>query len=116
MQDPPSQRRDYHALEKAWEHANEPKGDPSVMLTEAKSRLGWYYVVCTDHADAWFKKEDLKDFASVVGIPDENQYGDRRPCQREHLQGAGRQIREMAEHSIRGRGQEEFAPAHMAEV
>ena len=54
------------ALEKAWEHTNQPSGDPNVMLTEAKSRLGWYYVVCTDHADAWFKKEDFKDFAYIA--------------------------------------------------
>ena len=37
------------ALEHAWEYANQPNGDPTLFVTEAKSRLGWYYEVCTDH-------------------------------------------------------------------
>jgi hypothetical protein len=37
------------ALEHAWECANQPNGDPTVFIAEAKSRLGWYYEVCTDH-------------------------------------------------------------------
>jgi hypothetical protein len=49
-------------LEHAWEHANKPNGDPTLFVTEAKSRLGWYYEVCTDHGGGWFKK-DFKDFA-----------------------------------------------------
>jgi hypothetical protein len=47
------------ALEHAWEYANQPNGDPTLFVTEAKSQLGFYYVVCTDHSDAWFKKEGL---------------------------------------------------------
>jgi hypothetical protein len=54
------------ALERAWEYANQPVGDPTVFVSEAKSRLGWYYEVCTDHAGGWFKKEDFKDFAYVA--------------------------------------------------
>lgn len=54
------------ALEHAWQYANQPNGDPTVFVTEAKSRLGWYYEVCTDHAGGLFEKEDFKDFAHVA--------------------------------------------------
>jgi hypothetical protein len=54
-------------LESAWKFANEPYGDPTVFVTEAKSKLGWYYEVCTDHAGELFKKKyDFKDFADVA--------------------------------------------------
>jgi hypothetical protein len=57
------------ALEHAWEYANQPNGDPTLFVTEAKSRLGWYYVVCTDHAGWVFEKtRDFKDFADVAAI------------------------------------------------
>jgi hypothetical protein len=42
------------------------KRDPTLFLTEAKSRLGWYYVVCTDHSDAWFNEDDFKGFVIVA--------------------------------------------------
>jgi hypothetical protein len=48
------------ALEHAWKDANQPNGDPTLFVTEAESRLGWYYVVCTDHSDAWFEKRTLR--------------------------------------------------------
>ena len=51
------------ALGQAWKYANEPNGDPTLFVTAAKSKLGWYYEVCTDHAGGWFKKMDFKDFA-----------------------------------------------------
>jgi hypothetical protein len=51
------------ALEHAWEYANRPDGDSTPFVREAKSRLGWYYVVCTDHSDAWFQEDDFKSFA-----------------------------------------------------
>jgi hypothetical protein len=51
-----------HALQKAWEDANTPNGDPKVFVTEAKFNLGWYYEVCTDHAGGWFEDQDFKDF------------------------------------------------------
>jgi hypothetical protein len=38
-----------------------------VFVTEAKSKLGWYSEVCTDHADDHqFKNEDFKDFLYVA--------------------------------------------------
>jgi hypothetical protein len=52
------------ALESAWKFANQPNGNPRVFVTEAKSKLGWYYEVCTDHAGGLFEKEDFKDFLS----------------------------------------------------
>jgi hypothetical protein len=59
-------------LRQAWDYANRPNGDPNLFVREAKSRLGWYYTVCTDHADDWFEKEDYKTFlyvaASLTGI------------------------------------------------
>lgn len=53
------------ALENAWKYASQPNGDPSLFVSEAKSRLGWYYEICTDHVggSSMFKKEDFKDFA-----------------------------------------------------
>ena len=54
------------ALENAWDYTNRTLGDPSVFVTEAKSRLGWYYKVCTDHEEAWFDKEDFKNFLGVA--------------------------------------------------
>ena len=54
------------ALQRAWDYANSPNGDPSVFLTEAKSQLGWYYKVCTDHGENWFDKDDFKDFLYVA--------------------------------------------------
>ncbi|HUI14053.1 MAG TPA: hypothetical protein VL048_11365 [Xanthobacteraceae bacterium] len=54
------------ALEHAWEYANQPDGDPRLFVTEAKSSLGWYYEVCTDHAGGLFKNEDFKDFAYLA--------------------------------------------------
>jgi hypothetical protein len=60
-----------HALEIAWEYANKPNGNPRVSLAEAKSQLGWYYKVCTDHESMGFEK-NFKDFlldaASLVRI------------------------------------------------
>jgi hypothetical protein len=49
-------------LEHAWESANQPNGDPTLFVIAAKSTLGWYYEVCTDHTGGWFK-EDFKNFA-----------------------------------------------------
>jgi hypothetical protein len=54
------------ALELAWKYANEPNGDPTLFVTEAKSRLGWYYEVCTDHTERGWRKEEFKDFAYVA--------------------------------------------------
>jgi hypothetical protein len=56
------------SLQKAWEYANSPNGDPSAFVHEAKSNLGWYYKVCTDHAGAdWFDDHnDFKDFLIVA--------------------------------------------------
>jgi len=55
------------ALEHAWEYANQPNGNPTPFVTEAKSKLGWYYEVCTDHtAGGWVKEKDFKDFAYVA--------------------------------------------------
>jgi hypothetical protein len=54
------------ALQRAWDYTNRPNGDPNVFVTEAKSYLGWYYVVCTDHSDSWFENKDFKDFLYVV--------------------------------------------------
>jgi hypothetical protein len=57
------------ALEQAWKYANQPNGNPTPFVTEAKSSLGWYYEVCTDHAGGtWFKKDDFKDFAYVAAL------------------------------------------------
>jgi hypothetical protein len=53
-------------LELAWKYANQPNGDPTLFVTEAKSKLGWYYEVCTDHTGGWFEKHDFKDFAYVA--------------------------------------------------
>jgi len=53
-------------LLKAWDNTNKPYGHPEMFLFEAKSNLGWYYEVCTDHADSWFKNEDFKDFLYVA--------------------------------------------------
>lgn len=52
-------------LELAWKYANQPNGDPSMFVGEAKSKLGWYYEICTDHVGGTsiFKKDDFKDFA-----------------------------------------------------
>jgi hypothetical protein len=50
------------SLQHAWDYANKPDGDPRLFLSEAKSQLGWYNVVCTDHDENWFEKEDLKSF------------------------------------------------------
>jgi hypothetical protein len=51
------------ALQRAWEYANKPTGDPSVFIAEAKSKLGWYYKVCTDHesVSSW-ENYDFKEF------------------------------------------------------
>jgi hypothetical protein len=54
------------ALERAWEYTNQPNGDPRVFVTEAKSKLGWYYKVCTDHEGGWFEKDDFKNCAYVA--------------------------------------------------
>jgi hypothetical protein len=54
------------ALQTAWEYSNAPNGDPDLFVTEAKSDLGWYYKVCTDHAGGWFENEDFKDFLHVA--------------------------------------------------
>ena len=56
------------ALQTAWDYTNTNKADPNVFVTEAKFKLGWYYEVCTDHADDWFKNKDFKDFLYVASI------------------------------------------------
>jgi hypothetical protein len=54
------------ALQTAWDYTNSAKGDPNIFVAEAKSQLGWYYKVCTDHEADWFGKEDFKDFLYVA--------------------------------------------------
>jgi len=49
-------------LQLAWKHANSPNGDPNAFVGEAKSSLGWYYQVCTDHQEGWFDSHDFKGF------------------------------------------------------
>ena len=60
------------ALQRAWEYANRPNGDPRLMVTEAKSQVGWFYKVCTDHEKLWWENYDFKTFlyvaASLTGI------------------------------------------------
>jgi hypothetical protein len=56
-----------HSLKTAWDYANTtPKRDPNAFVADAKSNLGWYYEVCTDHVENSFKKEDFKDFLYVA--------------------------------------------------
>src|SRR5215469_13153458 len=52
------------ALQTAWDYTNNQHADPNAFVTEAKSNLGWYYKVCTDHAVPanWFDDNDFKDF------------------------------------------------------
>jgi hypothetical protein len=54
------------SLQRAWEYANRPNDDPTVFVNEAKRTLGWYYVVCTDHADDWFGNKDFKELLYVA--------------------------------------------------
>ena len=54
------------ALRTAWDYTNNANGDPNVFVTKAKSNLGWYYTVCTDHAEDWFANKDFKDFLYVA--------------------------------------------------
>ena len=63
------------SLQRAWDYANSPNGDPTVFVTEAKRTLGWYYEVCTDHGEDSFASlanNEFKDFlyvaASLTGI------------------------------------------------
>jgi hypothetical protein len=54
-------------LRKAWDHTNKPYGHPDLFVWEAKSNLGWYYKVCTDHdAAKSFDDKDFKDFLLVA--------------------------------------------------
>jgi hypothetical protein len=53
-------------LKKAWDYTNKPTGDPNIFVHEAKSNLGWYYKVCTDHAETQFEDKDFKDFLYVA--------------------------------------------------
>jgi hypothetical protein len=53
-------------LQRAWDYTNSSNGDPNVFVMEAKSNLGWYYEVCTDHAEDWFENKDFKDFLYVA--------------------------------------------------
>lgn len=56
------------ALENAWKYAKQPNGDPNLFVSVAKSRLGWYYEICTDHVGgtSMFKKADFKDLTSFA--------------------------------------------------
>jgi hypothetical protein len=54
-----------NALQHAWDDADRPNGDPSLWLTVAKSGLGWYYKVCTDHRRN-FDDYDLKGFLGAA--------------------------------------------------
>jgi len=54
------------SLEAAWEYTSKPNGDPRLFVTEAKSKLGWYYKVCTDHESTLVEKNDFKDFLYVA--------------------------------------------------
>jgi hypothetical protein len=53
------------SLETAWDYTNNDS-DPKTFVTEAKSKLGFYYKVCTDHEGGWFEKDDFKDFLYVA--------------------------------------------------
>jgi hypothetical protein len=39
-------------LEDAWDWTHKPNGNPSLFVAAAKSQLGWYYIVCTNHISA----------------------------------------------------------------
>jgi hypothetical protein len=54
------------ALQRAWDYINNHNADPNAFVTEAKSNLGWYYKVCTDHEGDWFENEDFKNFLHVA--------------------------------------------------
>ena len=57
------------SLQRAWDYANRPNGDPNAFVSEAKRNLSWYYEVCTDHGEgsfANFANEDFKDFLYVA--------------------------------------------------
>jgi hypothetical protein len=54
------------ALQRAWDYTNNHNADPDAFVTEAESNLGWYYTVCTDHAEDWFKDKDFKEFLYVA--------------------------------------------------
>jgi hypothetical protein len=51
------------ALEHAWKYANQPSGNPTPFVTQAKFKLGWYYEICTDHTEGLFDKKDFKELA-----------------------------------------------------
>jgi hypothetical protein len=53
------------SLQTAWDYTNKDR-DPKIFVTEAKSKLGFYYKVCTDHEGGWFEKDDFKDFLYVA--------------------------------------------------
>jgi hypothetical protein len=50
------------ALQGAWEAVSRPSGDPGLLLVHAKSQLGFYYLVCTDHESAFWKDWDFARF------------------------------------------------------
>jgi hypothetical protein len=50
-------------LQAAWDRASSSDpSDPSLFVDEAKSSLGWYYEVCTDHRGGLFDDSDLRHF------------------------------------------------------
>jgi hypothetical protein len=53
------------SLQTAWDYTNKDS-DPKIFVIEAKSKLGFYYKVCTDHQENWFEKHDFKDFLDVA--------------------------------------------------
>ena len=49
-------------LQTAWDYTNKDS-DPKTFVIEAKSQLGFFYEVCTDHKGGWFEKHDFQGFS-----------------------------------------------------
>jgi hypothetical protein len=74
-----------------------------LFVAEAKSRLHWYYEVCTGHAEGLFKEKDFKDFLGYAASLTTINMKIEDPANESTYKARGNQIREMAERSVRGR-------------
>jgi hypothetical protein len=66
-----------------WDYTNKDS-DPKTFVTEAKSQLGFYYEVCTDHKGGWFEKHDFQGFSRRKRMSTPGLYVDFRNSEQFH--------------------------------
>jgi len=88
------------ALQRTWEYTNQHLGG-ELSLAVAQGRLGWFYIVCTDHDEAftkdWFNKGDFKGFLIVAEMLTSTNMAVEDPANQSIYKARGAQYKKWAD-------------------